>query len=43
MVAQYNRPDNLKTDKVAPYGLHLSGERVTDETAEMTIFKRPTT
>ena len=38
VVAQYNRPDGLKTDKIAPFDLHLSGERVTDETATMTFL-----
>jgi LmbE family N-acetylglucosaminyl deacetylase len=41
IIAQYNRPDGLKVDKLAPYDLHLSGDRVTDETAEMT-FLAPT-
>jgi LmbE family N-acetylglucosaminyl deacetylase len=36
VIEQYNRPGNdLKTDKVAPYSLRLSGERVTDENAPM--------
>ncbi|HLP78090.1 MAG TPA: PIG-L family deacetylase [Candidatus Paceibacterota bacterium] len=36
LIEQYNRPGNdLKTNKLAPYSLRLSGERVTDETAEM--------
>ena len=38
VVAQYNRPDNLKTDKIAPFDLHLSGGRVTDETAPVTFL-----
>ena len=38
VVAQYNRPDGLKTGKLAPYDLHLSGDRVTDETATMTFL-----
>jgi LmbE family N-acetylglucosaminyl deacetylase len=38
LIAQYNRPDGLKTDKIAPFDLHLSGERVTDETATMTFL-----
>jgi LmbE family N-acetylglucosaminyl deacetylase len=37
VVAQYNRPDN-KLTKIAPYELHLSGDRVTDETATMTFL-----
>jgi len=36
VIEQYNRPGNdLKTDKLAPYSLRLSGERVTDENAPM--------
>ena len=38
VVAQYNRPDGLKTEKLAPYDLHLSGKRVTDETAKVTFL-----
>jgi hypothetical protein len=38
VLAQYNRPDGLKTDKLAPYDLHLSGDRVTDETAAVTFL-----
>ena len=38
VVAQYNRPDGLKTEKIAPFDLHLSGGRVTDETAAMTFL-----
>ena len=38
VVAQYNRPEGLKTTKIAPYDLHLSGERVTDETAPVTFL-----
>jgi hypothetical protein len=37
-VAQYNRPEGLKTSQLAPFDLHLSGERVTDETAAMTLL-----
>ncbi len=33
VIAQYNRPDKLKVDKIAPYDLHISPERVTDEKA----------
>jgi hypothetical protein len=33
IVAQYNRPDGLQTNEVAPFELHLSTDRVTDETA----------
>ncbi len=36
VIEQYNRPGNdLKTEKLAPYSLRLSGERVTDENATM--------
>lgn len=38
VVVQYNRPDGLKARPLAPYDLHLSGERVTDETAAMTFL-----
>jgi hypothetical protein len=37
VVAQYNRPDP-KLPPLAPYDLHLSGDRVTDETAAMTFL-----
>jgi hypothetical protein len=38
IVAQYNRPDGLKTNELAPFELHLSGDRVTDETAAPTFL-----
>jgi LmbE family N-acetylglucosaminyl deacetylase len=38
IIAQYNRPDNLKGDKVAPYDLHISTDRVTDETSAVTFL-----
>ena len=38
VVAQYNRPDGLRAAKIAPYDLHLSGLRITDETAAMTFL-----
>ena len=38
VIAQYNRADNEKTLKVAPYDLHLSADRVTDEKAVMTFL-----
>jgi hypothetical protein len=38
VVAQYNRPENSRTFKVAPYDLHLSQERVTYENAAMTFL-----
>jgi LmbE family N-acetylglucosaminyl deacetylase len=39
VIEQYNRPGrDLKTDQLAPYNLHISGDRVTDETAAMTFL-----
>jgi hypothetical protein len=39
LIEQYNRPGNdLKTDWLAPYSLHVSGDRVTDETALVTFL-----
>jgi LmbE family N-acetylglucosaminyl deacetylase len=38
VIAQYNRPENSRTLKLAPYDLHLSGDRVTDETAPVTFL-----
>jgi LmbE family N-acetylglucosaminyl deacetylase len=38
IVAQYNRPDGLKTKTLAPFELHLSGGRVTDEKAAVTFL-----
>jgi hypothetical protein len=38
VVAQYNRPDGLKTDRLAPYDLKIANLRVTDETAAMTML-----
>jgi LmbE family N-acetylglucosaminyl deacetylase len=38
LIEQYNRPNDLKTDKLAPYDLHLSGDRVTDENAAVTFL-----
>lgn len=38
VVAQYNRPNGLQSDQLAPYDLHLSNERVTDETAAVTFL-----
>ncbi len=40
VIAQYNRSDNLKTNAIAPYDLHLSRDRVTDEKAAI-IFLAP--
>jgi len=38
IVAQYNRPDGLKTNRLAPFDLRLSGDRVTDENAAVTFL-----
>jgi LmbE family N-acetylglucosaminyl deacetylase len=39
VIEQYNRPGrDLKTDQIAPYSLHISSDRVTDETAAMTFL-----
>jgi len=38
VIAQYNRPDGLKATPLAPFDLHLSGDRVTDETAPITFL-----
>jgi len=39
VIEQYNRPGrDLKTDQLAPYSLHISSDRVTDETAQMTFL-----
>lgn len=39
LIEQYNRPGNdLKTDQLAPYSLRLSGDRVTDENAAITLL-----
>jgi LmbE family N-acetylglucosaminyl deacetylase len=38
VVAQYNRPDGLKTNELAPFELHLSANRVTDENAAPTFL-----
>ena len=39
VIEQYNRPGrDLKTDALAPYGLRISDERVTDENATMTFL-----
>ena len=37
VIAQYNRPDN-KIARIAPYDLHLSNDRVTDENAAVTFL-----
>jgi LmbE family N-acetylglucosaminyl deacetylase len=39
LIEQYNRPGNdLSATELAPYQLHLSSDRVTDETAPMTFL-----
>jgi len=38
IITQYNRPDKLKTEKLAPYDLQISRDRVTDEKATMTFL-----
>jgi LmbE family N-acetylglucosaminyl deacetylase len=38
VIVQYNRPRGLQTDTLAPFELHLSNERVTDEDAPVTFL-----
>ncbi len=38
VVEQYNRPDGLRNTTLAPYNIHLSALRVTDETAKVTFL-----
>lgn len=38
VIAQYNRPNDLKTPKIAPFDLTLSGQRVTNENAPVTLL-----
>ncbi|MCU0973176.1 MAG: NEW3 domain-containing protein, partial [Burkholderiales bacterium] len=38
VIAQYNNPRGLRVAEVAPYALQLSGERVTDENASITLL-----
>ncbi len=38
VVAQYNRPNGLKTNRLAPYDLRLSDSRVTDENAPVAFL-----
>lgn len=38
LIAQYNTSYPLKTDSIAPYGLTLSRDRVTDETSAVTLL-----
>lgn len=38
VIVQYNRPNGLRAEPIAPYELHLSNDRVTDETAPVTFL-----
>jgi LmbE family N-acetylglucosaminyl deacetylase len=38
VIEQYNRPNDLKADRLAPFDLRISNDRVTDETAAMTFL-----
>ena len=38
LIVQYNRPDKLKAEKIAPYDLKISADRVTDEKAKITLL-----
>jgi LmbE family N-acetylglucosaminyl deacetylase len=38
LIEQYNRPNGLKTEKLSPLDLQISGLRVTDENAPMTLL-----
>jgi len=38
VIVQYNRPDGIKADRIAPFPLRLSPERVTDENARVTFL-----
>jgi LmbE family N-acetylglucosaminyl deacetylase len=38
VIVQYNNPNGLSATKLAPYDLKISGERVTDERAPMTLL-----
>jgi LmbE family N-acetylglucosaminyl deacetylase len=38
VIVQYNRPDGIKADKLAPYDLRISSERVTDEQSPVTFL-----
>ncbi|WP_299117326.1 PIG-L family deacetylase [uncultured Winogradskyella sp.] len=39
LIVQYNTSRRIKVDKIAPYELKLSRDRVTDENAEITILE----
>lgn len=38
LIVQYNRPDKLKTEKIAPFKLRISSDRVTDEKAQIAFL-----
>jgi hypothetical protein len=38
LIEQYNNPNGLQTNQLAPFQLRLSQERVTDETAAVTLL-----
>ncbi len=38
VIEQYNRPDAARVSQIAPYELHVSGDRVTDENAPVTFL-----
>jgi hypothetical protein len=38
VILQYNRPEGTKTEKMAPYNLAISGDRVTDEQSPVTFL-----
>ena len=38
MIVQYNTPHSLVTDKIAPFSLKLSNDRVTEENAKITFL-----
>ncbi|CAN5226730.1 PIG-L family deacetylase [soil metagenome] len=38
VITQYNRPDKMTTDKIAPYSMHISSGRVTDEKSTVTFL-----
>ena len=38
VISQYNRPDDLKVSKIAPYDITISASRVTDEKAPVTFL-----
>lgn len=38
MIVQYNRPDQMKSEKIAPFDLKISKDRVTDENAAITFL-----